>query len=87
MLWPEMKFPPINLWSVPRMSRDEKSEYYDVGGIEVLDVIAAKLTKEQYEGYLLGNVIKYALRLNFKGTKTRDTEKIAYYSKWLSELQ
>lgn len=69
------------------MSKDDKSSYYDAGGIEVLEVIKAKLTKEQYEGYLLGNSIKYALRSNFKGTKERDVEKLANYSKWLSELQ
>lgn len=67
------------------MSRDSKSSYYDEGGIEVLDVIKAKLTPEQYKGYLLGNSIKYALRCNFKGTKDRDIEKLANYSSWLNE--
>lgn len=41
------------------MSKDQKRTYYDAGGIETLDVIKAKLTPEQYHGYLLGNVIKY----------------------------
>lgn len=67
------------------MSRDEKSGYYDFGGIEVVDVIKAKLTPEQYEGYLLGNLIKYSLRCNFKGSKDRDKEKMANYAKWLNE--
>jgi hypothetical protein len=66
------------------MSQDEKSSYYDEGGIEVLDVIKAKLTPEQYEGYLLGNAIKYALRLNFKGTLVRDAEKLVNYSMWFA---
>lgn len=68
------------------MSKDQKSSYYDEGGIEVLDVIKAKLTPEQYKGYLLGNSIKYALRANFKGTKERDIEKLANYSRWLKEV-
>ena len=68
------------------MTRDKKAEYYDAGGIEVQDIIKAKLTPEQYEGFLLGNVMKYSLRMNFKGCKDRDVEKIAFYSKWLSEL-
>lgn len=67
------------------MSKDSNSSYYDVGGIEVLDVIKAKLTPEQYEGYLLGNSIKYALRSNFKGSKERDIEKMKNYGKWLHE--
>ena len=67
------------------MSKDEKSNYYDKGGIEVLDIIKAKLTDEQYTGYLLGNVIKYSCRLNFKGSAARDAEKCANYSKWLAD--
>jgi hypothetical protein len=50
-----------------RMQTKIKNPYYDKGGIQVLDVIRAKLTPEQYEGYLLGNAIKYRLRANFKG--------------------
>ena len=68
------------------MSKDKESSYYDKGGIEVLDVIKAKLTPEQYEGYLLGNAIKYNLRLNWKGTKERDAEKAKNYSKWYSQV-
>lgn len=67
------------------MSRDPKSDHYDVGGIEVFDVIKVKLTKDQFEGYLLGNAIKYSLRLNWKGDKIRDSEKHANYSQWHSE--
>lgn len=68
------------------MSRDPKSTYYDAGGIETLDVIKAKLTPEQYRGYLLGNAIKYACRLNFKGSAERDAEKLAVYSAELAAL-
>lgn len=68
-------------------NRDPKSRHYDAGGVEVQDVIKAKLTPEQYEGWLLGNVIKYSLRMNFKGQKERDKEKVAFYSKWLRDEQ
>ena len=63
------------------MSIDQKSSYYDVGGIETIDVMKAKMTPEQYEGYLLGNIIKYSSRCNHKGTKERDIEKIYVYAK------
>lgn len=69
------------------MSKDQKSTYYDAGGIETLDVIKAKLTPEQYQGYLLGNVIKYSCRLNFKGSPGRDAEKCAVYSKELASIE
>jgi hypothetical protein len=68
------------------MSLDPKSKYYDAGGIEVMDVIRAKLTPEQFEGYLLGNVIKYSLRANHKGQKLRDIEKIENYAKELHDV-
>lgn len=66
--------------------KDQKSRYYDVGGIETLDVIKAKLTQEQFKGFLMGNVLKYSCRLNHKGCADRDAEKIAYYSKWLKDF-
>jgi hypothetical protein len=67
------------------MSKDKKSNYYDAGEIETIDVIKAKLTLEQYTGYLLGNAIKYACRLNFKGSAKRDSEKLKNYSRWVAD--
>lgn len=67
------------------MAKDEKSSYYDAGGIETIEIIKAKLTPEQFKGYLLGNVLKYSSRLNFKGFAKRDIEKLATYSNWLRE--
>ena len=67
------------------MSRDPSSTYYDAGGIETLDIIRAKLTTEQYQGYILGNLIKYACRMNYKGQLSRDAEKVAIYGSILKE--
>ena len=64
---------------------DKKSIYYDAGGIETIDVIRAKLTKDQFIGFLMGNVIKYSSRINHKGDPARDAEKCAAYAGWLSE--
>jgi hypothetical protein len=61
--------------------------HYDVGGISVIDVIKNKLTPEQYEGFLLGNAIKYALRMNHKGSKKADAGKLKEYSEWLDSVQ
>ena len=60
-------------------------DYYGTGGIVVLDVIKAKLTKEQYLGFLLGNVIKYSLRMNHKGCSKSDATKLADYSVFVKE--
>ena len=67
------------------MSVDEKSTYYDQGGIETIEIIKAKLTQDQFRGYLLGNIIKYSCRRNFKGQAGRDDEKIACYATMLKE--
>jgi hypothetical protein len=60
---------------------DPKSRYYDHGGIEVLDIIKAKLTPEQYQGFCLGNAIKYTCRANHKGDYNRDLEKAEFYAR------
>ena len=65
------------------MTLDPKSTHYDAGGIEAIDVISAKLTPEQYRGYVLGNLLKYAQRLNHKGQARRDAEKIRHYAELL----
>jgi len=69
------------------MSLDPKSNYYDAGDIETIEIIKAKLTPAQYQGYLLGNALKYMCRVNFKTPekKQRDSEKAAIYAKLFNE--
>jgi len=66
------------------MSIDSKSSYYDAGGIENMAIIKAKLTPEQYQGFLLGNIIKYSTRANWKGCYERDVEKLGVYQRLLA---
>lgn len=68
---------------VEKSGKDPKSRYYDAGGVEVLDVIKAKLTPKQFKGWLLGNLIKYSCRANYKGQFSRDIEKVKFYSEEL----
>jgi|688.fasta_scaffold369121_3 hypothetical protein len=44
----------------------EKSGYYDVGGLSTLDILQAKLSEDEYRGFLLGNVFKYLSRHKHK---------------------
>jgi len=73
------------------MSADLKAIYYDAGGIETIEVIRAKLGPDLFAGYCLGNIIKYACRLQYKHTddkgKIRDVEKILHYAKWLRRIK
>ena len=62
------------------MSIDEKSGYYDAGGIETIEIIKAKLGEDGFRNYCLGNIIKYASRAKYKGTFDRDLEKIQVYA-------
>ena len=64
---------------------DPSSRYYDAGGIEVQEIIRAKLTPEQYEGFCLGNIIKYSCRANFKGDFERDLEKVGFYQRFMCD--
>jgi hypothetical protein len=68
-------------------NKDPKSRYYDAGGIEVLDIIKAKLTPEQFKGYLLGNLIKYSCRANWKGDFMRDIEKMGFYANYMKGVE
>jgi len=71
------------------MSKDKIASYYDAGGIETLDIIKAKLTPEQYQGYLLGCSLKYQCRLMHKFSdekdRKRDAQKAYNYARWLVE--
>lgn len=59
--------------------------HYKVGGIETIQFIKAKLTKEEYIGYLRGNVLKYASRLGAKNNAPEDAGKMAWYAKQLEQ--
>lgn len=52
--------------------------HYTQGGIETVDYIKAKLTKEQFEGYCIGNVIKYISRYRHKNG-VEDLKKARWY--------
>jgi hypothetical protein len=80
--WSSQKSEPFCEYPLPHLPQ---GHHYDAGGIPSIDVLRAKLTPDQYEGFLLANVIKYACRYNFKGEKRRDASKLADYSCWLVE--
>jgi len=54
-------------------------DHYTHNGIEAINVIEAKLTGEQYEGYLQGSTMKYLLRSNYKGKRDEDLKKAQWY--------
>jgi hypothetical protein len=64
------------------MSERKRVEHYCTGEIECIDYIA---DQGWMEGFCLGNIVKYASRLQHKGTPVRDLEKIENYAVMLRE--
>lgn len=62
------------------------NSYYDAGGLETIEILKAKLTPEEYKGFLKGNIIKYLARAKHKGDEYRDYEKASVYAGWLAEI-
>jgi len=60
--------------------------HYTNGGIETIDFIKAKLTPDEYRGFLKGTCIKYASRLGNK-LNTDDAGKLAWYANKLGDLK
>ena len=54
--------------------------HYKEGGIETIDFIQAKLTREEYIGYLKGNALKYGSRIGKKDNADIDAGKMAWYA-------
>jgi hypothetical protein len=57
----------------------DRPAHYNQGQYEVIDVIQDKLTKEQFRGYLEGNILKYVLRHQYKGHPKQDLQKAQWY--------
>lgn len=62
--------------------------HYTYGGIETIDYIKAKLSPEEFLGYLKGNVIKYTSRAGKKADLVQDLEKAQWYmNRQIKELK
>lgn len=60
--------------------------YYKDMVHEPIEVMKERMTHEQFEGFLWGNIIKYALRYSRKEEKKKTAEKILEYASWLSDI-
>lgn len=53
--------------------------HYTAGGIECIDYLKAKLSREEFKGFLRGNVVKYLSRAGLKSNELEDLKKAAWY--------
>lgn len=59
--------------------------HYTFGDIECIDAIKACMTKEEFIGFLRGQIIKYTWRMNNKGYLAQDVGKSIWYANKLKE--
>lgn len=59
--------------------------HYTDGGIETIDYLRAKLSREAFIGFCRGNALKYLSRAGKKGSAAEDYAKAAVYCRWAEE--
>lgn len=58
----------------------KKPSHYDViEGVQAIELIARSMTKEQFYGYCLGNIMKYRFRVGKKDSIEQDLGKANQY--------
>jgi len=80
---------PSDSYYPPGSSKDmvNSPNHYTQGGIETIDYIKAKLTPEEFKGYLKGNIIKYTSRAGLKDEVAQEFKKAQWYiRKMIDEL-
>jgi hypothetical protein len=77
--------PPCEEVNTPDMVN--QPPHYTVGGIETIDFIQAKLTPDEFRGYLKGNILKYTSRAGHKGDVDTDIGKLVWYAIKLQSIK
>ena len=75
-------------WGVPKTQHDNVNRpgHYTFGAIEVIDYIRDKMTPEMFQGFCMGNVLKYVSRHKHKNG-VEDLKKANVYLGWLIESE
>lgn len=74
---------------IKQLAEDALKAHYANMGIEPLEVLQTLLSRDQYYGFLIGNIIKYAMRQGHKFGEpaTKDATKCRSYLKLLREFE
>lgn len=66
-------------------AKNPNSKHYELWqDLEAIDIIKNTLTKDEYIGFLKGNILKYQLRLGKKDNVEKEMEKIRDYQNELN---
>ncbi len=60
-------------------------EHYNKLDVEAIDLIEMSMTRNEFLGYLKGNVLKYIIRYKHKGKAAEDLGKCIWYLTRLKE--
>lgn len=84
--WQPPKIPDTPVVMVVQPDIVNHPAHYTHGGIETIDFIQAKLTPEEFRGYLKGNILKYGSRLGHKDNDMQDAGKLNWYTNKLRSV-
>lgn len=59
--------------------------HYTEGAVECIDAIESSMSKDEFLGYLKGNIIKYIWRYRLKSREVEDLKKAQWYLNRLVE--
>lgn len=59
--------------------------HYTEGSVECIEAIESSMSKDEFLGYLRGNVMKYLWRYRLKGREIEDLKKAQWYLNRLVE--
>lgn len=77
--FPNTDYQPYDTMTQTENDPVDHPDHYKKGGIETIDVIEAKLSPEELQGYCIGNAIKYLTRRHYKGKPLEDVKKAHWY--------
>ena len=72
--------------SVMKANNPIDPNHYKKGGIECIDYLEAKMSKEELKGFCKGNILKYISRLGEKDDPVKELGKSKWYINKLLEL-
>lgn len=68
-----------------KQQEDHHDKHYQEAVVEPIKVMQKLFTREEYIGFLKGNILKYRLRMGHKDDIQTEMDKIRVYEKWLTE--
>ena len=80
----DFEIPPSDTPEVPQ-GHPRKSSHYQLTLLQPLEIMQRTMTKEEFIGFLKGNIIKYSIRGGHKEGESpeKDLTKVNTYHRWL----